>query len=73
MRKGVNAPPPGRIVWTVAEVAEVLKWSTTRVRRWLRKERACTRRGRHYYTCKTQLRRAFGAQAGDEIIANLPE
>jgi len=72
MRRGVNALPPGRIVWSVAEVAEVLGWTTTRTRRWLKRERACTRRGAHYYTCRSQLRRAFPG-AADEVIANLPE
>ena len=72
MRKGINAAPPGRILWSVAEVAEVLGWPTWRVRRWLLREGACTRRGRYYYTCRSQLRRAF-PHAADEVIANLPE
>lgn len=72
MRRGFNAEPPGRILWSVAEVADVLGWSTTRVRRWLKRERACVLRGSHYYTSRPQLRRAFPG-AAEEIIADLPE
>jgi hypothetical protein len=72
VRRARNAPPPGRIIWSVAEVADVLGWTTTRTRRWLLREVACTRLGGHYYTCRSQLRRAF-PQAADEVIASLPE
>lgn len=72
MINGHNAQPPGRIIWTVKEVAVVIGWSTTRTRRWLKKERACTRHGTHYYVCEAQVRRAF-FPAGDQIVAQLPE
>lgn len=73
MPKPFNAAPgPGRVLWSTAEVAEVLGWDPRRVRRWLRREQACERRGRLYYTDKLLLRRAFGS-AADEVIANLPE
>lgn len=72
MRRPHNPSGPGRILWSVAEVAEVLDWHTHRVRRWLVREKACTRHGRHYYTSKNQLRRVF-CEAADEIIAQLPE
>jgi len=73
MRRAVNAPAgPGRIVWSVAEIAEIMNWRTQRVRRWLLREKACSRSGRYYYTSKSQLRRAF-PHAADEVIAHLPE
>ena len=67
-----NAQPPGRILWSVAEVADVLDWNVRRVRRWLLREQACNKHGRHYYTSKAQLRRVF-REAADEVIAQLPE
>jgi hypothetical protein len=67
-----NAPPPGRILWSTAEIAEVLRWESWRVRRWLVREQACTRHGRYYYANKAQLRRVF-REAADELIAHLPE
>ena len=69
-----NAPAgPGRIVWSMAEIAEVMGWEVRRVRRWLLREGAVRRQGRHWYTSKSQLRRAFGADVAAEVIANLPE
>lgn len=62
----------GRILWSVVEVASVLQWQPRRVRRWLLREKACTKHGRHYYTSKAQLRRVF-REAADEVIAGLPE
>ena len=72
--KGFNAPPgPSRIVWSMAEIANVMGWETRRVRRWLIGEKGVRRKGRLYYTSKAGLRRAFGADAASEVIAHLPE
>lgn len=74
MPRADSGPPgPGRILWSTAEIAEVLRWSTRRTRRWLQREGACRRQGDgHYYTSKALLRRAF-PDAADEVIASLPE
>jgi hypothetical protein len=63
---------PGRVMWSIAEVADVLEWKTHRVRRWLQREGGCSKHGRYWYTSKSQLRRVF-REAADEVIANLPE
>lgn len=69
-----GSPGPGRILWSMPELAEVMGWSTRRMRRWLLREEACTKmRDGHYYTSKEQLRIAFPPRAADEVIANLPE
>lgn len=74
MPKPHNAPAgPGRVIWSMAEVAEVMGWETRRVRRWLRKQDAVRRVGRQFYTSKGQLRRAFGPEAASDVIAHLPE
>lgn len=67
-----NRPAPGRILWSTAEIAEVMGWDSQRIRRWLIREKACSKHGRHYYSSKAQLRRVF-REAADEVIANLPE
>jgi hypothetical protein len=70
--KPTNRGAPGRVLWSTKEIAEVLGWNTHRVRRWLMRERAATKHGRHYYTSKAQLRRVF-REAADEVISSLPE
>lgn len=70
MKRPVNAPPPGRLLWSTAEVAEVLGWRVKRVRNWLRKAGGLQKHGRHYYTARQGVRRAW-PEVADDIIARL--
>lgn len=60
-------------MWSTVEIAEVLGWEVHRVRRWLVREQAAHKRGRHWYANRMGLVRVFGAEGADDIIANLPE
>jgi hypothetical protein len=52
--KGAN-----RVYISTAEIAGLLGWRIERVRRWLEREGALRKIGRHYYTTKSRLRAAF--------------
>ena len=43
----------------VSKVGEILHWPTWKVRRWLLRDGAAVRKGRHWYTTRSQLRAAF--------------
>lgn len=72
MRRPVNAVPPGRLMWTTAEVAEVLGWRVKRTRNWLLRYGSARKCGRHYYTSQLGVRRAF-PDVADDVIATLLE
>lgn len=67
-----SSPPPAlparRIYFTCAEIAKVLGWTTERAREWLVREKAVVRHGRHYFTTRGLLRRAF-PETWSEVVA----
>lgn len=68
----MSAAIRGRVMWDIAQVAAALDWSTQKTRRWLKREGACRKHGRNWYTSKSQLRRVF-RETADEVLAQLPE
>ena len=52
-------PEPPRGYLSMPQVARLLGWSTQRARRWLVREQAVVRTGRHIYTTRSKLREAF--------------
>ena len=70
MRRPINAEPPGRLMWSTAEVAEVIGWRVRRTRNWLLRAGGLRRHGRHYYTAALGVRRAF-PEIADDVIARL--
>lgn len=67
-----NAPAPGRIMWSTAEIADALGWRVERTRRWLTAAGPLRKRGRYYYAARSHICRAF-PEAVHDIMANLPE
>lgn len=65
-------PRPGRIYFSVAQIASVMGWPVYYTRRWLKKHDALIRRGRFWFTTRGLLRRRF-PEEWDEILAELPE
>jgi len=68
-----NASPPEalqarRVYFSMAEIAQVLGWSTKRTRQWLQREGAVVRHGRDYFTTRSLLRQAF-PQTWSEVVA----
>lgn len=65
-------PPPRVVLIEIVRVAAVLGWTRKRTLRWLQKEGAVSRYGRHWYVTRGQLRRAFPTM-WDEVAAAAAE
>ena len=65
-------PPPRVVLIEIVRIAAVLGWTRKRTLRWLQKEGAVSRYGRHWYVTRGQLRRAFPAM-WDEVAAAASE
>jgi hypothetical protein len=81
-RHKLRRPVIQQVFYSMAEVAEAAGFvfkvgrrkgelNTQLARRWLKRESAVIRKGRHWYTTKALLIRAF-ADVADEVLAGLP-
>lgn len=70
--RDVVLPPTRVVLIEIVRIAAVLGWTRKRTLRWLQRERAVTRYGRHWYVTRGQLRRAFPG-VWDEVAAAASE
>ena len=74
MTNADDTKKPGRIYWTMDELAKKLGWSTQRTRRHCLRVGAAVKMGGRWYTSKGLMRRSPEMrEVYDEMVAELPE
>ena len=74
-RKSRPAAPkvePREVYIPVAKLAAAMGWRVERMRRWLQREGALVKHGRHYFATRGMLRKSF-PETWDEVVAALSD